>query len=126
VHANTPRDGLARIENMVLMANLDLPLKSIREQIASAITIMVQLSRMRDGSRRVTHVSEIVGMEGETITMQDIFLYKQYGVDANGKVRGDMVATGMRPRCVEKFEAEGIELPPDLFAKRSEAGQWKR
>ena len=115
VHANTPRDALARIENMVLMANLDLPVRAVREQISSAINLVVQLSRMRDGSRRVTHVTEVVGMEGEIITMQDVFIFKQQGLDGDGKIRGSMQATGLRPRAAEKCEQEGVDLPPDLF-----------
>ncbi|HVC35050.1 MAG TPA: CpaF family protein [Chloroflexota bacterium] len=121
-HSNTPRDGLARIENMVLMASLDLPIRAIREQIASAVNMIVHVSRLRDGSRRVTHVTEVVGMEGDMITLQDIFLFKQQGVDADGHVIGSLQATGLRPRCIEKFEQEGIMLPPDIFAMRSANG----
>ncbi len=119
IHANTPRDALARIENMVLMANLDLPVKAIREQVASAIHLILQLSRLRDGSRRVTHVTEVIGMESEVITMQDIFVFRQQGVDANGKIIGSIQPTGLRPHCIDKIEREGINLPPDLFAPRS-------
>ncbi|HVC34461.1 MAG TPA: CpaF family protein [Chloroflexota bacterium] len=119
VHSNTPRDALARIENMVLMASLDLPVRAIREQVASAINLIVHLSRLRDGSRRVTHVTEVVGMEGEMVTMQDIFLFHQQGFDQGGRVRGGIQATGLRPRCVDKFEQEGIVLPGDLFAQRA-------
>ncbi len=125
VHANSPRDALARIENMVLMANLELPVRAIREQVASAINMVVHLSRLRDGSRRVTHVSEVVGMEGDTITMQDIFLFRQLGVERDGRVKGRMHATGLRPRCVDRFEQEGIILPPDIFAHRAGETQWK-
>ncbi len=117
-HANTPRDALSRIENMVLMANLELPVRAIREQIASAINMIVQVARLRDGSRRVTHVTEVVGMEGEMITLQDIFLFRQQGVNQQGRVIGALMPTGLRPRCIDRFEQEGIFLPPDLFAMR--------
>lgn len=125
VHSNSPRDGLARIENMVLMANLDLPIRAIREQVASAINIIVHLSRLRDGSRRITHVSEVVGMEGDMITMQDIFVFRQQGIDAEGRVLGSIVPTGLRPRCADKFEQESIALPHDIFALRGGNGQWR-
>ena len=121
-HANTPRDALSRIENMVLMASLDLPVRAIREQIASAINMIVQVARLRDGSRRVTHVTEVVGMEGDMITLQDIFLFRQQGVDQNGRVIGALMPTGLRPRCIDKFEQEGILLPPDIFALRRPNG----
>jgi pilus assembly protein CpaF len=120
VHANSPRDALSRIENMVLMAGLDLPAKAIREQVASAINLVIHLTRMRDGSRRVTHVSEIVGMESQTVTMQDIFVFHAQGVDSLGHVRGGVWPTGLRPRFSERAEELGIELPPSLF----EGGSW--
>jgi pilus assembly protein CpaF len=115
VHANTPRDALARIENMILMAGLDLPIRAIREQVASAIHIVVQIARMPDGSRRVTHVSEIAGMEGQVVTMQDLFRFEQSGVGSDGRVLGDFKSTGLRPRFAEKFEVAGIHLPTDIF-----------
>jgi pilus assembly protein CpaF len=117
VHANSPRDGLSRIENMVLMAGLDLPMKAIREQIASAIHVIVQIARFPDGSRRVTHVTEIVGMEGDIVTMQDLFRFEQRGIDADGRIIGLFRGTGLRPKFAEKFEVSGIHLPPDLFAQ---------
>jgi pilus assembly protein CpaF len=123
-HANTPRDALARIENMVLMANLDLPIRAIREQVASAVNLIVQLSRLRDGSRRVTHVTEVVGMEGEVVTLQDVFLFKQQGLDPNGKVKGALLPTGLRPRIADRCEQQGIPLPPDLFAPGGEERRW--
>ena len=130
VHANTPRDALSRIENMVLMANLELPVHVIREQLASAINLVVHLTRLRDGSRRLTHVTEIAGMEGDVVTTQDIFLFRQQGVDDNGQVRGSIHATGIRPNCVERFEQEGIALPLDVFAPGGSDGRgddrWKR
>ncbi len=116
VHANTPRDAIARLENMVLMANLDLPSRAIREQIASAIHVIIQVSRFSDGSRKVTHISEVAGMEGQVVTMQDIFRYEQTGIDTEGRVRGAFRSTGIRPRFAERFESLGIQLAPNLFA----------
>ena len=116
VHANAPRDSLARIENMILMSGLDLPMRAIREQMASAIHMIIQISRLSDGSRKVTHVTEIVGVEGDVVTMQDIFRYEQRGIDSDGKVLGDFKGTGLRPGFTEKFEVAGIHLAPDLFA----------
>jgi pilus assembly protein CpaF len=114
-HANSPRDALARIENMVLMAGLDLPVRAIREQLASALHLIVHISRMSDGVRRITHVTEVVGMEGQTVTLQDLFLFRQSAVDRNGYVIGTMVSTGLRPKFAERFERAGIFLPPDIF-----------
>jgi len=116
-HANSPRDILSRLETMVLMAGMDLPVRAIREQISSAIDIIVQQNRLRDGSRKITHVAEVLGMEGDTIVLQDIFKYEQTGVDHNGTIVGEYRATGIKPRCVAKFEAEGIFLPQDIFIK---------
>ncbi|MBI4570734.1 MAG: CpaF family protein [Chloroflexi bacterium] len=117
VHANSPRDALARIENMILMIGMDLPMRAIREQIASAIHLIIQIVRLADGSRKVTHVSEITGMEGEVVTMQDLFRYEQRGIDSDGRVVGEFSGTGIRPRFADKFEVAGIHLPPDLFAR---------
>jgi len=118
LHANTPRDAIGRIENMVLMANLDLPAKAIREQIASAINMVIQLSRLTDGSRRVTYVTEVVGMEGDVITMQDIFVFRRYGFDEDGKIVGALEPTGIRPNCAEKLAIFGYDLPPDMFVPK--------
>jgi len=115
VHSNSPRDALARIENMVLMAGLELPIKAIRDQMASALQLILHLNRLQDGSRRVTHVTEVVGMEGQIITLQDIFEFKQEGIDADGRVVGRMRATGLRPKFAEKFERMGIHLPGGVF-----------
>jgi pilus assembly protein CpaF len=115
IHANSPRDALARIENMILMAGLDLPMRAIREQIASAIHIVMQIARLADGSRRVTHVAEITGMEGDVVTMQDLFRFEQRGIDSDGRVIGEFRPTGIRPRFADKFEIAGIHLPSDLF-----------
>ncbi len=115
IHANTARDCLSRLETLVLMAGMDLPIKAIRQQISSAINLVVQLSRMKDGSRKVTSVSEIVGMEGETITMQDIFHFVPRGADATtGKIIGDFLPTGVRPQIINRLFDMGIALPPDL------------
>ena len=118
VHANTPRDALARIENMILMAGLDLPVRAIREQVVSAIHVIIQIARLPDGSRRVTHVAEITGMEGQVVTMQDLFRFEQRGIDSDGRVLGTFTGTGLRPKFADKFEIAGIHLPPDLFAVR--------
>ena len=115
VHANTPRDALARIENMVMMASLDLPTKAIREQISSAINVVVQLSRLNDGTRRVTHLTELVGMEGDIITMHDIFRFQQRGVESDGRIIGEIESTGIRPLFAEQLERNGFLLPPETF-----------
>lgn len=115
IHANSPRDALARIENMVLMANLDLPDRAIREQMASALHLIVQLARFTDGVRRVTHVTEVTGMEGQIVTLQDLFRFRQTGVTSEGKIEGQIEPTGIRPVFAERFEAAGVSLPPSLF-----------
>lgn len=116
-HANTPRDIISRLETMVLMAGMDLPVRAIREQIAAAVDIIVQQSRLRDGSRRITHVTEVLGMEGDTIVLQDIFRYEQTGVDNNGNILGEHRATGIVPKCINRFEADGISLPHEIFMR---------
>jgi pilus assembly protein CpaF len=124
VHANTPRDAIARLETLVLMAGMDLPLRAIREQIASAVDVVVQITRLRDGSRRVTHVTEVQGMEGETVTLQDAFLFDYAaGVDAHGKFLGKPVPTGVRPRFTDKFDDLGITLSPRVFGAVEPAGR---
>jgi pilus assembly protein CpaF len=116
-HANTPRDTLSRIETMTLMAGFDLPVRAIREQMASAIDLIVQLSRLRDGTRRITYITEVQGMEGDVITLQDIFLFDySMGVDEHGRFRGHQKATGVRPRFAEKLEDHGIRLGPEVFS----------
>ena len=114
-HANAPRDALARLETMTLMAGSELPSKAIREQIASAIHLIVQQARMRDGTRKITHITEVQGMEGDHIVIQDLYQYKQEGVDANGRVLGAHSSTGLRPRFADALLAQGIKLPADLF-----------
>lgn len=123
VHANSPRDALARIENMVLMANLELPDRAIREQVSSALDLIIQLSRFTDGVRRVTHVTEVTGMEGEVVTLQDLFRFQQTGVDPEGKILGRISPTGIRPTFTERFEAAGIHLPEGLFLPGYRRGQ---
>ena len=123
VHANSPRDAIARLETLVLMAGMDLPLRAIREQIASAVDVVVQLTRLRDGTRRVTHVTEVQGMEGETVTLQDAFLFDySAGVDAAGKFLGKPVPTGVRPRFTDRFDELGITLSPRVFGAAEPAG----
>jgi len=113
-HANTPRDTLSRIETMCLMAGMDLPIRAIREQISSAVDLICQQSRMRDGTRKVTNITEVSGMEGDVITMTDIFVFEQTGVE-NGKIMGHLRPTGLRPKFMHKIEAAGITLPPSIF-----------
>jgi pilus assembly protein CpaF len=116
IHANAPRDTLSRIETMVLMAGFDLPVKAIREQVASAVHLIVQLQRLKDGTRRVTHITEVEGMEGEIITLQDLFLFDYgMGVDESGRYLGRLKPTGIRPSFSDKLADQGIRLPGDLF-----------
>jgi pilus assembly protein CpaF len=113
-HANSPRDMLARLETMVLMAGVDLPVRAIREQIASAVDLIVHQARLKDGTRRITNITEVQGMEGDVIVMQDVFVFEQTGV-TEGKIQGRLKPTGIRPKFVEKFEVMGIHLSPNLF-----------
>ncbi|RPF55850.1 pilus assembly protein CpaF [Aquisalibacillus elongatus] len=115
IHANTPRDMLSRLETMVLMAGMDLPIKAVREQIAGALDLIIHQSRMKDGTRRVTHITEVLGMEEGTIVLQDIFVFKQTGVSQSGKIQGVFESTGIRPRCADQLEVYGYKLPPSLF-----------
>ena len=117
IHANTPRDALARLENMVLMAGYELPITAIREQIASAIHLIIQISRMSDGSRKVVSATEITGHEGATITMQDLFTFQRHGIDAEGRVLGEVTPTGIRPHFQHIFAAAGIDLPISMFLR---------
>jgi pilus assembly protein CpaF len=116
LHANSPRDALARLETLVLMAGIDLPVKAIRQQVASAINILIQLARLRDGSRKVTQVTEITGMEGDTITMQDIFLYESHGAAGDGRIVGEFRPTGIRPQILDRMFAMGLPLPQEILA----------
>jgi pilus assembly protein CpaF len=115
IHANTPRDALARVETMIAMGATNLPERAMRQQIASAIQLVVQQTRLSDGSRKVTSISEITGMEGDIITMQEIFVFEKMGVTQDGKVIGRFRATGVRPKCCERLKAAGIHLPGDMF-----------
>jgi len=119
LHANSPRDTLARLETMIMMAGVELPLKAMRQQVASAIQLIIQTNRLQGGARRVTSITEVVGMEGEVIVLQEIFRFAQMGVDASGKTRGRFEAAGVRPKVVQRLETAGIRLPEDLFAERS-------
>jgi len=115
IHANTPRDALGRLETMVAMASLNIPESAIRRQISSAIDVVVQVSRLSDGTRKIVSLAEITGMEGEVVTMQDIFLFRKRGIRENGEVIGEFVATGVRPKFAEKLLVTGIQLPASMF-----------
>ena len=115
LHANSPRDALARLETLVLMAGVDLPVKAIRQQVAGAINIFCQLNRLRDGSRRVTSITEVTGMEGETITMQEIFQFESQGAGPDGKIVGEFKATGIRPQILDRMFAMGLALPQEIL-----------
>ena len=115
IHANTPRDALYRLDTMIAMADLNIPDKAVRQQVASAVDLIVQVSRQADGTRKVTAISEITGMEQEVITMQDIFLFEKTGFAASGKVAGRFRATGIRPKCNDRLAASGHPLPMEMF-----------
>jgi pilus assembly protein CpaF len=115
LHANTPRDAIARIETMCLMAGMDLPVRAIREQIASAVNLIVQLGRLKDGSRKTLYITEVQGMEGDVVVLSDIFTFEQQGLDERGKVIGQLKPTGIRPKFVDRFEERNIYLPPNIF-----------
>jgi len=119
VHANNPRDAISRIETLVNMSGCDLPLSAVRKQIASAVHLIIQASRLQGGPRKITYITEIVGMEGETIVMQDIFKFQQDGIGENGKAFGHFESTGVRPKCMELLESGGVRLPSGLFAQRT-------
>lgn len=115
IHSNNPKECISRLEVLMMMAGMDLPLGAIRKQISGAVQLIVQQERMKDGSRRVTYVTECQGMEGETVTLQDIFLFEQTGLDENGKIIGHMKPTGLRPKYISKIQEQGITLPPNIF-----------
>jgi pilus assembly protein CpaF len=116
VHSNSPRDAVARLETLVLMAGMDLPLRAIREQIASAVHLIIQISRLRDGTRRITHVTEVQGMEGDIVTLQDAFVFDySAGVDSHGRFLGKPIPTGIRPRFIDRFEDMGIHVSAAVF-----------
>ena len=115
IHANSPRDALYRLDTMVAMANLNIPDRAIRQQVASALEVVVQIARLSDGTRKVTAITEITGMERDVITMQDLFVFEKSGLDDEGRVRGRFRATGIRPKCSERIAACGIQLPAQMF-----------
>jgi pilus assembly protein CpaF len=114
-HANSPREALARISTLVMMAGVELPEKAIKEQIAGAVNLFVQCSRLQDGSRRITHITEVQGMEGTTITMQDLFVFEQTGLTPEGKVKGVFRGRGIIPKCIEHLRAHGENIPIEVF-----------
>ena len=118
LHANTPRDAQARLETMIMMAGMELPIKAMRQQIASAVDVIIQANRLQGGPRKVTSITEVCGMEQDIIIMQDVFRYRQLGIDQNGRAFGQFEATGVRPSFVSRIEAAGIKLPSNLFAER--------
>lgn len=119
-HSNSPRDMISRLETMVLMAGMDLPIRAIREQIAGALDLIIQQSRLKDGSRKITNITEVQAMEGDIIVLQDIFVFEQRGKDANGKIIGKLVPTGVRPVFYERLENAGIHIPPSVFFEKEE------
>lgn len=123
VHANSPRDALTRMETMAMMANLNLPEKAIRKQIASAVSLVVQIARFSDGTRRVTQIAEITGMESDVVSMQDLFVFEKQGVSTDGRVLGGFNCAGIRPKFSERLKAAGLELPPDMFTQTGR--HWK-
>jgi pilus assembly protein CpaF len=118
IHANSPRDALSRLETMVLMAGFDLPTKAIREQVSAALNVIIQVARLSDGTRKIVKVTEVTGMEGDTVVMQDIFVYEKQGLDAEGKVVGQFRATGVRPKFLDTIHTAGIHLKSEIFAHR--------
>ncbi|MBA4017410.1 MAG: pilus assembly protein CpaF [Pirellula sp.] len=118
LHANTPRDAIARVETMITMAGFDLPLKAMRQQLASAVDLIIQASRLQGGVRRITYITEVVGMEQDTVVLQDIYKYEGQGIDAEGKAYGNFIATGIRPTFMDKLERAGVRLPASAFRQR--------
>jgi pilus assembly protein CpaF len=117
-HANTPRDAIARLETMIMMAGFEMPVRAMRQQISSAVDLIVQVNRLSGGPRKVTAITEIMGMEQDTIVMQDVFKYVQEGVDENGRAVGNFVATGIRPSFIPRLESHGVRLPASAFRER--------
>ncbi|MFP6659519.1 MAG: CpaF family protein, partial [Pirellulales bacterium] len=118
LHANTPRDAIARMETMIMMTGVELPIKAMRQQISSAVDLLIQTNRLQGGVRRVTHITEVVGMEQDTIVMQDIYNYQQTGIDESGRARGNFVASGIRPTFMDRLESCGFKLPNSAFQQR--------
>jgi septum site-determining protein MinD len=123
LHANNPRDAIARLETLTMMSGVNMPLKAIREQIASAVHLIIQQSRVCDGSRKITHISEVSGIQGDVISLQDIFLYKQEGIDKKRKIIGRFVPTGFIPKFVEDMEAHGLKVSRGLFSAAGGGGR---
>jgi pilus assembly protein CpaF len=119
IHANTPRDAIARIETMITMAGFELPLKAMRSQVASAVDLIIQANRLQGGPRKITHITEVVGMEQETVIMQDIYHYVQEGIDETGRAIGRFEATGIRPTFMDRLEQAGVRLPASAFRQRT-------
>lgn len=117
-HANTPRDAIARVETMIMMSGFEMPIKAMRTQIASAVDIIIQANRLQGGPRKITHITEVVGMEQDVVVMQDLFKFEKEGVDENGRAKGRFISTGVRPKAMEKLEAAGIRLPSSIFTER--------
>lgn len=122
IHANTPRDGVSRLETMISMGGIELPMKAIRTQFSAAVDLIIQVNRLQGGPRKVTQITEVLGMEGETVIMQDIFVFKQDGIDESGRAFGHFESTGVRPGFMDRLESSGIRLPANLFAARSLGG----
>jgi pilus assembly protein CpaF len=118
VHANSPRDAVARIETLIAMGGIDLPLKAMRHQFASAVDLIIQVNRLQGGPRKITSVTEVCNLEQETVIMQELFRYRQLGIDQKGRAFGQFEATGVRPAFMPRLESAGIRLPPNLFAER--------
>jgi septum site-determining protein MinD len=119
IHANSPREGVARLETLCLMAGMDLPVKAIREQIAGAVDMIIQISRLSDGTRKIISITEVVGMQGEAITLQEIFRYKEEGFDKNRKILGQFQAMGLIPTFIEDFERRGVRVPRSIFTSNN-------
>ncbi|MFK7777549.1 MAG: ATPase, T2SS/T4P/T4SS family, partial [Gimesia sp.] len=118
IHANSPRDAVSRLETMITMGGVELPLKALRQQFASAVDLIIQVNRLQGGPRKVTHITEVLNMEQDTVIMQDIFLFVQDGIDEEGRAFGHFEATGVRPAFMDRLEASGVRLPANLFANR--------
>jgi pilus assembly protein CpaF len=119
IHANTPRDAVSRLETMIAMGGVELPIRALRNQFASAVNLIIQANRLQGGPRKVTHITEVVGMEQDTVVMQDIFLFVQDGIDENGRAFGHFESTGVRPAFMGRLESAGIRLPNNLFTRRN-------
>ena len=117
-HANTPRDALARLETMIMMSGFELPVRAMRQQISSAVNLIVQANRLQGGPRKVTYITEITGMEQDTVVMQDIFRFEQTGITEDGKAKGRFISTGVRPQFMDRLEAAGVRLPASTFRER--------